>query len=140
MGITLDDGRLYWEPGTSEMDIYFDAAKAEAIIDRGSKILPAAVQAACDNAGISIREVSKLITNQPNRMLLRNWSTALGVSADDHLETFDSYGNMFGAAAPVTLDAAAKSGKLDDGSIVVVAGFAGAGEMAGASVIEWHSS
>lgn len=139
MGITLDDGRLYWEPGTSEMDIYFDTSKAEAIIDRGSKILPDAVQAACDAADISIGQISKLITNQPNRMLLRNWSTALGLAGGDHLDTFDSYGNMFGAAAAVTLDAAAKAGKLDDRSIVVVAGFAGAGEMAGASVIEWHS-
>jgi 3-oxoacyl-[acyl-carrier-protein] synthase-3 len=137
VGISLDDGRLYWEPGTAEMDIRFDSRKAENVVERGTKIVPEVVRQACDEAGVGLGEIDLLVTNQPNRLLLRNWSRDLGVPPERHFDTFDRYGNMFGAGAPVNLDHAIRAGALHDGSLLVLAGFAGAGELASAAVIRW---
>ncbi|SFQ69157.1 3-oxoacyl-[acyl-carrier-protein] synthase-3 [Amycolatopsis arida] len=137
VGITLDDGRLYWEPGTAEMDIRFDGRKAENVVERGTKIVPEVVRAACAEAGVDLAGVDLLITNQPNRLLLRNWARDLGIPAERHFDTFDRYGNLFGAGAPVNLDHALRAGRLRPGSLLVLAGFAGAGELAAAAVVRW---
>ncbi|WP_020673002.1 3-oxoacyl-ACP synthase III family protein [Amycolatopsis nigrescens] len=137
VGIALDDGRLYWEPGSAEMDIRFDSKKAENVVERGTKIVPEVVRQACDEAGVGVDQIDLLITNQPNRLLLRNWSRDLGVPPERHFDTFDRYGNLFGAGAPVNLDHAIRAGALSAGSLLVLAGFAGAGEMASAAVVRW---
>nr|WP_042180993.1 3-oxoacyl-[acyl-carrier-protein] synthase III C-terminal domain-containing protein [Kibdelosporangium sp. MJ126-NF4]CEL14732.1 3-oxoacyl-[acyl-carrier-protein] synthase, KASIII [Kibdelosporangium sp. MJ126-NF4]CTQ96638.1 3-oxoacyl-[acyl-carrier-protein] synthase, KASIII (EC 2.3.1.41) [Kibdelosporangium sp. MJ126-NF4] len=140
VSITLGaQNRLYWEPGTEELDVYFDNFKAQNIIERGSALVPEAVTAACTAAGVRTSEIDTLITNQPNRLLLRNWSKALGVDPARHPDTYDSYGNLFGAGIPVTLEQAARDGALADGSLVLVGGFAGAGELAAAAAIRWNT-
>ncbi|MER6678309.1 3-oxoacyl-[acyl-carrier-protein] synthase III C-terminal domain-containing protein [Streptomyces sp. NPDC000983] len=137
VALRLDDGRLYWEPGTSEMDVAFDNLKAQNIIERGSKIVPEVVADLCREVGSSPGDIGLLVTNQPNRLLLRNWSRDLGLDPARHYDTFDSYGNLFGAGIPVSLDHALRDGAVKDGSLVVLAGFAGAGEMASAAAIRW---
>lgn len=135
--LKLGDGRLYWEPGTAEMDVAFDNSKAQAIIERGSAIVPEVVTEVCKRTDHTPDDIALLVTNQPNRLLLRNWATALGLDPARHFDTFDSYGNLFGAGVPVNLDHALREGRLADGGLVVLAGFAGAGEMASAAAIRW---
>lgn len=139
MGLDLDDGRLYWEPGKSEIDIGFEESRLEDIVKRGNAIVPKAVRAACERAGIAVEDVGVLVTNQPNRIFLRNWREDLGLPAERHVDTFDELGNLYGAAAPITLAHAARTGRVSDGDIVVVAGFAHAGDFAAASAIEWRA-
>ena len=139
MGLRLDDGRLYWEPGSSELDVHFEPTQQEEIMARGNTVVPRAVRAACERAGIEVAEIDALITNQPNRVFLRNWREDLGIPADRHLDTFDELGNLYGAAAPITLARAAQAGRLADGAIVVLAGFAHAGDFAAATVLRWRS-
>ncbi|WP_249375581.1 hypothetical protein [Streptomyces sp. I05A-00742] len=40
-----------------------------------------------------------MVTNQPNRIFLKNWRGALGLPAERHLGTFDRFGNLYGAPA-----------------------------------------
>jgi 3-oxoacyl-[acyl-carrier-protein] synthase III len=135
--LKLADGRLYWEPGTSELDVAFDNSKAQNIIERGSEIVPDVVTEVCKRVDASPADIELLVTNQPNRLLLRNWSAALGLEPGRHFDTFDAYGNLFGCGVPVSLDHAVRAGRLDDGGLVLLAGFAGAGEMASAAAIRW---
>ncbi|MEU8976109.1 3-oxoacyl-[acyl-carrier-protein] synthase III C-terminal domain-containing protein [Streptomyces monashensis] len=85
-------------------------------------------------------DIDVLITNQPNRTSLRNWQEALQLPAERHLNTFDQYGNLFGAAIPITLDHAIRSGRVKDGDLVVPAGLAHAGDFAGAAAVRWRGS
>ncbi|CAM03836.1 3-oxoacyl-[acyl-carrier-protein] synthase-3 [Saccharopolyspora erythraea NRRL 2338] len=138
VNITLEDGRLYWEPGTSEMDVGFDNTKAQNVIERGTKILPEVVRALCGRIGAGLDDIDLLVTNQPNRLLLRNWVRELAIDASRQFDTFDSYGNLFGAGVPVSLDHALRADRVAPGSLVVLAGFAGAGEMAAGAAIRWR--
>ncbi|CAM5279237.1 hypothetical protein SALBM135S_08618 [Streptomyces alboniger] len=57
-----------------------------------------------------------------------------------HLDTFDRCGNLYGAAVPVTLDQAARDGELRDGDLVVMSGFAHAGDFAAAAAVRWNGA
>lgn len=138
VGITLADGRLYWEPGTAEMDVAFDNRKAQNVIERGSHLVPEAITRVCKNLNVSTSDVDVLVTNQPNRLLLRNWQRALGVDPARHPDTFDSYGNLFGAGMPITFDHAVRAGRVPDDSLVLFGGFAGAGELTSAAAVHWR--
>ncbi|WP_245766751.1 3-oxoacyl-[acyl-carrier-protein] synthase III C-terminal domain-containing protein [Streptomyces colonosanans] len=81
-----------------------------------------------------------LVTNQPNRIFLKNWRQALKLDEAQHLDTFDRYGNLYGAAVPVTLDRAARAGALRDGDLVVMSGFAHAGDFAAAAAVRWNGA
>lgn len=138
MRVALDDGRKYWEPGESQVRIHFTEQGLGKVMKRGSRLIPEAVTKVCADIGVVPSAIDALITNQPNRTFLRNWREALQLSPEQHLDTFEMYGNLFGAAVPVTLDQAVQEGKLTDGSLLVLGGFAHAGDFAGAAAIRWN--
>jgi 3-oxoacyl-[acyl-carrier-protein] synthase-3 len=137
MGLSLPDGRRYWEPGESEIDIHFEESSAEQIIERGNRLVPEVVREVCEQAGVEPSEVDVLITNQPNRLFLRNWRQELGIDESRHVDTFDLFGNLYGAGAPVTFEHAVSTGRVRPGDLVVLAGFAHAGDFAAAAVVRW---
>ena len=131
-------GRKYWEPGSGQLDIWFDEEKTAQIIDRGNRLVPELVEELCKSLGIATDEIDVLVTNQPNRIFLRNWREALDLDPEQHLDTFDSFGNLYGAGVPVTLDHAVRTGQLRDGDLVMMAGFAHAGDFAAAAAMRWR--
>ncbi|MGX1546548.1 3-oxoacyl-[acyl-carrier-protein] synthase III C-terminal domain-containing protein [Streptomyces adustus] len=72
------------------------------------------------------------------RTFLRNWTEALQLPVERHLNTFEEYGNLFGAAIPITLARAIRSRQVEDDALVVLGGFAHAGDFAGAVAVRWH--
>jgi 3-oxoacyl-[acyl-carrier-protein] synthase-3 len=139
MGLALSDGRKYWEPGVSQIDIQFDAVNFKQILERGNRLVPEVVRAVCLEIGATPEEIDVLITNQPNRIFLRNWRNALGVPSERHFDTFDRFGNLYGAGVPISFAHALDEGRVRDGDLVVVAGFAHAGDFAAAAALRWHS-
>lgn len=131
------DGRRYWEPGTSPITLRFTDEHVASIIARGNRMVPEIVAAACDRAAITPREIDLLITNQPNATFLRNWREALELPVEKHHDTFDRYGNLFGAAVPINLEDALQQGKLRRGDLLALGGFAHAGDYSAAAVIRW---
>ena len=77
MSATGDDGRRYWEPGLSQLSVNFTEARVASIINRGNRVVPEVVAAACDQAGVRPQDLELLLTNQPNPIFLRNWREAL---------------------------------------------------------------
>jgi 3-oxoacyl-[acyl-carrier-protein] synthase-3 len=137
MTLALDDGRKYWEPGESQLRIGFTDASVAKVLARGNRLVPEVVTDLCRRLRVATADIDVLVTNQPNRTFLRNWTEALQLPAERHLNTFDQYGNLFGAAIPVTLDHAITSGRVKDGDLVVLGGFAHAGDFAGAAAVRW---
>ena len=68
---------------------------------------------------------------------MSNWREELGVPAERHLDTFDQLGNLYGAGVPVTFAHALRDGRVRDGDLVVLAGFAHAGDFAAAAALRW---
>jgi 3-oxoacyl-[acyl-carrier-protein] synthase-3 len=139
VGLFSDDGRRYWEPGSGQLNVRFTQDNVERIIARGNDLVPATVRAVCSRIGVPTSDIDVLVTNQPSPLFLRHWSESLDLDPERHLDTFDTYGNLFGAAAPITLSHAIDDRVLPSGGLVVLAGFAHAGDFAGAAAIRWRA-
>ena len=98
---------------------------------------PEVAYAVCDRIGLAPKDIGMLVTNQPNRVFLRNWREALELPAERHRDTFDECGNLFAAGVPVNLDRAITDGQVGKGDVVMMAGFAHAGDFAGAAAVRW---
>jgi 3-oxoacyl-[acyl-carrier-protein] synthase-3 len=137
MAIVRADGSEWWQPSLACGYVDFSETKLVQIMSRANRIVPEAITEACRLAALSPSQIGTLITNQPNRIFLRNWREALQLPADRHVSTFERHGNLFGAALPICLEEAIDSGKLKRGSHLVMGGFAHAGDFAAAAVIHW---
>jgi 3-oxoacyl-[acyl-carrier-protein] synthase-3 len=138
MTMVRDDGRRYWEPGEAQLRIGFTETGVANVLERGNRLVPTLVTELCEALGRKPADIDTLITNQPNRTFLGNWRQALGIAPERHPDTFDQCGNLFGAAIPITLDRTVRSGGIKEGGLVVLGGFAHAGDFAGAAAVEWH--
>ncbi|OBB77318.1 3-oxoacyl-ACP synthase III family protein [Mycobacterium sp. 852014-52144_SCH5372336] len=137
MTIASDPPRKWWQPGPGEGYIGFTESKITKVLARGNRQVPEVSYAVCDRIGIKPPDLSLLVTNQPNRVFLRNWREALEIPPERHVDTFDQCGNLFAAGIPVNLDRAIDSGRLNPGEVVLMAAFAHAGDFAGAAAVRW---
>lgn len=140
MTAEADPPRKYWEAGTGQMHVGFTESKITKVLARGNRLVPEVAMAVCSQLGVRSESIDTLVTNQPNRMFLRNWRDALELSEERHPDSFDEGGNLFGAGIPVTLDIANRAGKIPNGSLVMLAGFAHAGDFAGAAAVRWGAA
>lgn len=137
MTIAIDPPRKWWQPGPGEGCIGFTESKITKVLARGNRQVPEVALAVCDRIGLPAKEIDLLVTNQPNRVFLRNWREALEVPPERHRDTFDECGNLFGAGIPINLDRAISDGQLKAGDVVMMAAFAHAGDFAGAAAVRW---
>jgi 3-oxoacyl-[acyl-carrier-protein] synthase-3 len=137
MTYTIDPPRKWWEPGPGSGYIGFTEDKITKVMARGNRQVPEVALTICHRLGLSPADIALLVTNQPNRVFLRNWREALELPQSRHFDTFDACGNLFGAGIPINLDRAITAHRLHPGEVVVMAGFAHAGDFAGAAAIRW---
>lgn len=137
MTITTDGPRKWWQPGSGESYIGFTESKITKVLARGNRQVPEVALAVCDRINLRSKDIDLLVTNQPNRVFLRNWREALEVPRERHRDTFEECGNLFGAGIPVNLDRAISDGQLKAGDVVLMAAFAHAGDFAGAAALRW---
>lgn len=137
MTIAMDPPRKWWQPGPGEGYIGFTESKITKVLARGNRQVPEVSYAVCDRIGVKPKDLDLLVTNQPNRVFLRNWRDALELPVSKHLNTFDECGNLFAAGIPINLDRAITEGRLRAGDVVMMAAFAHAGDFAGAAAVRW---
>ncbi len=137
MTLAIYPPRKWWQPGPGEGSIGFTESKIAKVLARGNRQVPEVALAVCGRIGLPAKDIDLLVTNQPNRVFLRNWRDALEVPESRHLDTFDECGNLFGAGIPVNLERAIRSGRLKTGDVVMMAAFAHAGDFAGAAAVRW---
>ena len=138
MTLAIDPPRKWWAGRARR------GAPSGSPKPRSARCWPAAIvrsprwrYAVCDRIGLTPKDIDLLVTNQPNRVFLRNWREALEVPEERHRDTFDECGNLFGAGIPVNLDRAISEGQLEAGDVIMMAAFAHAGDFAGAAAIRW---
>ncbi len=142
-GVDIPEGekpRKYWQPGPGQPTIGFTESKIGKVFARGNKLVPEAAYAVLKQIGAKSGDVDVFVTNQPNRLFLRNWREALELPESKHVDTFDECGNLFGAGIPVTLDTANNQGRIPNGSLVLMSAFAHAGDFAGAAAVRWGAA
>ncbi|KMO71657.1 3-oxoacyl-[acyl-carrier-protein] synthase-3 [Mycobacterium sp. BK558] len=137
MTIAVDPPRLWWQAGPGEGCIGFTEAKITKVLARGNRQVPEVSYAVCDRLGLAPDDIDLFVSNQPNRVFLRNWREALEVPESRHVDTFDECGNLFAAGIPVNLDRAVTDGRVRAGDTVLMAAFAHAGDFAGAAAVQW---
>jgi 3-oxoacyl-[acyl-carrier-protein] synthase III len=137
MTLAVDPPRKWWQAGPGEGCIGFTESKITKVLARGNRQVPEVSYAVCDRIGIRGKDLDLLVTNQPNRVFLRNWREALELDKSRHVDTFDDCGNLFAAGIPMNLDRAISQGRLKKGDVVMMAAFAHAGDFAGAAAVRW---
>src|SRR5690606_15194576 len=71
-----------------------------------------AVQRACRDAGITPDELALVVPHQSNRRMLEAAIDELGLPEGRLAVTVDRYGNTAAASIPITLDEAARAGRI----------------------------
>ena len=112
MTIAMDPPRKWWQAGPGEGHIGFTESKITKVLARGNRQVPELALAVCDRIGMKSKDFDLFVSNQPNRVFLRNWREALELPEDRHVDTFDDCGNLFGAAIPINHDRALTAGRI----------------------------
>ncbi len=131
------DGGTWWDPRKTAMHVDFNEDRIASIVWRGNTLVPAVIDDAVAQAGLTRDDIDVLITNQPNRLFLRNWREAFCVAPEAHVHTFAEHGNLFGAAMPISFERAVDTGALKSGGHVVFGGFSHAGDYTASAVVQW---
>lgn len=137
MTLAIDPARKWWQAGPGEASIGFTESKITKVMARGNRQVPEVSYAVCDRIGVKPKDIDVFVTNQPNRVFLRNWREALELPKERHVDTFDECGNLFAAGIPINLERAISTGRLKKGDVVLMAAFAHAGDFAGAAAVRW---
>jgi 3-oxoacyl-[acyl-carrier-protein] synthase III len=98
--------------------------------------VPRTIRALLSTHGLVPSDVDLLVLHQSNLRMIEALMKLLEVPLDRTVTTVETYGNTAAASIPLTLEAAWKSGRLREGSRVVLCGFGG-GLSWGAALLEW---
>ena len=98
--------------------------------------VPACIREVLTKTGVKAEEVDLFVLHQANRRILETIAKRLAVDPKRFPMNLDRVGIMSSASIPVLLDELNRSGRLERGSRIVLAGF-GAGLTYGACLVEW---
>jgi 3-oxoacyl-[acyl-carrier-protein] synthase-3 len=100
------------------------------------KIMGEAALDAIEKAGLTPSDIDLFIPHQANIRIIESAAERLKLSMDKVFINLDKYGNTSSASIGIALHEALLSGKIREGSRIVMVGF-GAGLTWGACVLEW---
>jgi 3-oxoacyl-(acyl-carrier-protein) synthase III len=98
--------------------------------------VPPTLTALVERAGYKIGDVDHFVSHQANGVLLDELVERSGLGGARTVHTLERYGNVGSASVPVTLDEVNRAGVLEDGDLVLLAGFGG-GMAVGACLLRW---
>lgn len=97
-----------------------------------------AVRSACRDAGIEPADLALLVPHQSNRRMLEAAIDELGLPEARLACTVEHFGNTAAASIPITLDDAARTGRIADGDLICLVGYGG-GLQSAACIVRWAS-
>lgn len=100
------------------------------------KTLPAVVSDLLDAASLSLSDVDLIVPHQANGVMLAELANALDLAPDVMHLTVERYGNTGAGSVPITLDDAARAGRLDRDSLLLLVAFGG-GMTWGGVALRW---
>ncbi|MCA0979781.1 beta-ketoacyl-ACP synthase III [Exiguobacterium aestuarii] len=99
--------------------------------------MPEIVLESLNKADKSLNDLDVLVPHQANRRIIDAAMERLDLEDEKVVMTIQDHANTSAASIPLALAEAVKSGKIQDGQTVVIAGF-GAGLTWGASCLTWN--
>jgi 3-oxoacyl-[acyl-carrier-protein] synthase-3 len=136
MSASMGD-KHYWEARNVTGNIDFNESRTTRIMMRGNRLVPQMVRQGLSEMNLKPKDISYLITNQPSGFFLRNWREALELKPEQHLHTFETHANLFGAAMGINLAINMKKNLFKPGELICFAGFSHAGDYAAASFMKF---
>ena len=101
-----------------------------------TKAFPRAVRTVLSRAGLRAEDVDLVVSHQANINIIKAGMDALGLPMSKTHTTLEKYGNTSAASVAITLDEAAREGRIKPGDLVVLVGFGG-GLAWGAAAVRW---
>ena len=123
------DALLCKKDGFIEMD-------GQAVFKFAVKEVSSGIKELLDKNNLKAEDIDYFILHQANRRIVEAAAKRLKVNVDRFPMNLSECGNTSSASVPILLDELNKSGKLEKGMKLVMAGF-GAGLSIGANIIEW---
>ena len=87
---------------------------------------------------LSLQDVDVYIPHQANLRIMTMVAKKLGIPDERMIKTVSEQGNTSAASVPLALDEAVRSGKISDGSLVLLQAV-GAGMAWGSAIVRWRS-
>ncbi|CAL9446849.1 ketoacyl-ACP synthase III [Streptomyces sp. G3] len=124
-------------PETLAAGLQYFHMNGRGVRDFVTEVVTPAIGAFVDDAGFTPADIDHFVPHQANGRMLDDLSATLGIGAGRTHFTYEDFGNTGSASVPVTLDHAARSGRLADGDLVLLAAFGG-GMAMGLSLLRWQ--
>jgi 3-oxoacyl-[acyl-carrier-protein] synthase-3 len=105
--------------------------------DFAVQAFPQAVREAAQRAGISVKDIDKVISHQANINIISKSMATLGLPMEKTFTTIETTANTSGASIPVALAAADRAGVLNEGDLLCLVGFGG-GLSWGSTLLKWN--
>lgn len=110
---------------------------------RGNELFKVAVRSMADisremleKAGVTVEDVDLVVPHQANQRITDAVAQRIGVAEEKVFSNIAQHGNTSSASIPIALDECLQSGKIKDGSLVLLTAFGG-GATWGATVIQF---
>lgn len=109
----------------------------QAVFKFAVEALVESIRAVALKAEIALEDLDLLVCHQANERILASAARRLGIPFERFFLNLAEYGNTSAASVPLALNEAVRSGRLQEGMRVILAGFGG-GLTAGAIYMEWN--
>ena len=145
--VTGEGSLLGWDVGVdgSLQPLFYAEYGGPGMMMHGQEVFRRAVRMTVDSATkslerakVSASEVALFVPHQANQRIMNAVAERLGLPGDRIASVIARTGNTSSASIPIALDDAARSGRLAEGDIVLLAGF-GAGMTYSSAVWRWGS-
>ncbi len=97
----------------------------QAVFKLAVNVLTRSAQEACEQAGIQLADIDRVIPHQANVRIINAVGRRLGLPPERVVITVDRHANTSAASVPLALDAARREGVVQAGHIVLLQGVGG---------------
>ena len=138
---------MLWYPGggskipvthenLDDFDIHAVQMNGQGVFKRAVTDFSAAIATALDTAGYTIDDVDIMVPHQANVRIINAVAHKVGLPEEKCVINLDRVGNLIAGSIPVALDEAVRAGRVQEGNLVLLAGF-GAGLTWASALIRW---
>jgi len=119
-----------------ESDVHDFHMQGPELFKRAVVAFGTAITRAFENGSAAVDDLDLFVPHQANSRIILSAADRVGLPRDKVFLNLERVGNTTAASIPIALDEAVKAGRLEEGSLVLLASF-GAGLTWGSALIRW---
>lgn len=128
--------RMPTTPETVERGLHYARINGNEIYLNAVRFTVRTVKATLEQAKVGPEDIDHVVPHQANIRIINSILSHTGLPAERLVTNLDRYGNTASASIPIALAEALDAGRIEDGDLVLLAGF-GAGMTWGSVLLEW---